>query len=521
MAFDTQGSLSVFHSAFDADVAWLESSSFGLLGLPTEILRRVLDHLLLAQQVVIPGFTRAQLPIRYPFQVQVLRTCRRLNVIGRSVLMDNDFILIKFSHVESWGLHQRFDTLLGEAHIHVWKPCSTTTLHRLAINVLITAGVSETLLTTPIQVMICFADFEKYVHFHQLRAYNSAWDAGCTVEVQAAPTGNMLPFKVQAGLLAPFQKLRLPTQTRCEISGHVNADLARLVRTRIVVDSRVLWRLSYYLRYLETMEQEMELAVEMFNSGNLILARRSFHRVLAALHNCTELAYFKQCDEVLYRRYCYCGSKVDDGLHLIYLSLSLEQRRSEGHAQNPHYFPAYLSQSKANQYAYRGMRAWLAGDLQATEQFIALGLEADEFNSVCQLGMQSLAASQASGSMDPWSHAEEWLDGLPKYMTFLSRWDRPHVTACRDQDVYALKKLGYTGDLLEGVVKQKQGYSVDQSGKETATTFEEGDVDLWVARELQKQAEAERAGQTYVICVGADAAEVDRLKQNFNNAFDD
>jgi hypothetical protein len=308
-------------------------------------------------------------------------------------------------------------------------------------------------------------------------------------------------LRAQRLLLKPFEKLLGPNQT-CTVRGLVDAHVATDLEDKLA--SPIHWVWSQYHHVLEYLRikaalthralqyEHFAIAQSIVQSSTVIPNTRIFKSMMASGHN----LLVAELGTAMQR-----AMRTD---MLVYLARATRCQNDK----------------EARVYCESVLAAFPASVLRAAPPDQTEGLEV--LHGIARVGLQQFATAQ-----DHFEHALRRnskealaLIGIEECRIWRARPRSVRITAAlsvfgpglsaviiqpwkltssifsaaKDQELYALRELGYVGDTLDGTVKQKIGWSVTVEGKEVPRPFDKAEIDEWLAPHLAAQASCDRSG---------------------------
>lgn len=237
--------------------------------LPDPVLSRILDFLLLAEHCEITRqSTKTKLCRAYDFQLNILRTCRRLYDGGCAVFKLNNFIVASTTappyHIVTEA--QDHNVIIWTKKLNAFKNYKAR-LHLLSGKL---KGDSTHFF------MMCSADLEDFVC---ILRYLTFTDMRPTFNIHlklGAPGSNSLALKDQEAILSPFEKLVGEGQ-RCKITGIVDNALAK----RVVANATptIFWSRAQCRDFLNIVEHDMRIADVAASNRHFDVTHHIYHKI--------------------------------------------------------------------------------------------------------------------------------------------------------------------------------------------------------------------------------------------------
>lgn len=486
-----------------------------LLSLPDVVLRRILEFLLLAHEIEVTGPSNIAAFSYVFYDLAILKTCRSLYHEGQSVLRSNHFILVS----------TRAPDLLSRCSYHNIATWSKNLKFFKHVQLRLHIGIPHNVLKENKQhhfFLICLKDIDKFVELLSLYTYLNNPQFRFKFDMKTMPSGAMLPTKILRALLLPFATVRGDRQT-CEIKGCVNKELVDQVQNRMMPD--VLWQRArirglyqilknkkrlvdtiFYIRIddirkaicSELREEWLALTCELYAElADLVLYSQRMNFPFMSVH-----------DEVLRKSYMSFFFRLNHNTLLAITLLLLEGSASQAQTYldnlraRPMLVEMPVDDDKVRSSAldqYLGVVHFRNRDYGKAEHAFQHAATKDPQSMFAKVGVETSQKYDPTTNPDRLGCNHE--DDMEALVTLMPKqpYMEPHnepvsVIAALDQELYALKLLGYDGDCLEGRIVQKGGYSINANGEEVNHPFDPASIDRQLDPILRDRAEHQRKG---------------------------
>jgi hypothetical protein len=443
------------------------------------------------------------------FSVAVLRTCRDLYSIGLDVFKANHFILAS-------SPSSRLPNGLSAHNVCLWsKKLSRFKNYHLRLHF---SSKRSPIDDKPGYFITAQTQLENLILHLVSIAYGGSLERPelqrrykYKLELKSADGYGYRPlsFKIQSMLLMPFAKLCYPYQ-HCAVSGLVDPDLAQTMISKLMPTThslRFMCRELFNLMKYYQSQGDALLAL-----GDLHLADSSYSRVKGFCENNQTLVncIMNSCDVALEEAYSKVAFQVQLSSDLCRLWMAYGYADTE--ADVDFFYIIVTDPWLPSRACELAMSVWphlaaLRKHIHVTAHFSIKNLE----NAVRHFEMASeMCAGVHESSLKMSRFVREATCELPKktlemaLAIFLEPVITPlaleevcepiSVVAGYDQEVYSLMKLGYNGNLLEGRVIQKRGYSIGEDGGDVPHPFSPADIDKLIAPQINAIAAADAEG---------------------------
>lgn len=445
-------------------------SALTLANLPEDILHHILDYLLPARHVL----TRDPdtLARSYHFEVATLRICKAIATQAADIFHSNHFVLVSTNDLRILDDDKNYDLRLWRQKIPKFKKY-TMRLH-------IVAQTIET--TTSHFFLLCASDLDNFVMRLRTIYFTAEPQYKVMIEVKGLDKSQgMLSNKQQRALLLPFTKLRGAGQ-KCNIKGMVVPDLVK--RVTDMVASPIHWIRAQARDVFEILVYKAAIADSLFLEEHFaaasflyaeadVFTSNSILRMQAAMQGLADrgiygaMSHFAIAQAIngdrahLWRFY---KEPPDNEEHQTALLKTITDA-SPVEGTTP--------EQRATILHVKGLAELLLGEVTIAHGFFqeSLELHYNEQVKTCLTAVRRLARQQRTN--------QYFLDIMCRLMSTTPNTPWPHsddikvsTIAAFDQEVFDLRQLGYPGPFLDGCLKQKAGYSVE-NGYEVDKMFDE------------------------------------------------
>jgi len=348
-------------------------------------------------------------------------------------------------------------------------------------------------------------------------------------EVQAATNGATVPLKTQRCLLLPFQKLRGAGQ-KCSIGGCVDDELADQVRTKMM--PTVLWQRVQVREYIELQKKRKSFADNVFSSAmiapyskgeppskclalyRLYVAHTLYNDLMTCTLTSTGMmrAISGEVDDTTFgEEYSSYVHRVK--INLLLVKLLIAEQEVEDVATK--HFTQIINSTtvmegvpetdrlRSSLYdIILAMATFTVEDYERAQHFFDCAFSKDNESKLAKLGGYwcdnriFYKTSPMEPRSTPADDMRDFMELLPR-KPFMEPDTEPISTlASLDEDLYILELLGYDGDLLEGRVRQKHGYSLNHAdGEEVNRPFDQAQTKRRLACVLRDRANCQQQGR--------------------------
>jgi hypothetical protein len=471
-----------------------------LMSLPQDVTHYILEYLLLTSHVKSIGPSEACARSRYQFQVQVLRCCTGLYVQGRAIFWSNHFVLVSTKCA-------KIPTALREDNVPYFNHNSVSHFKGSALRIHVSSR--QPALDPSISCsffLLCRDDVPSLVSTLQLLDLSVDAHFNIKINVKPAITADFHSLKTQTSLLTPFADLCGRSQ-ECNIDGFVEPVLAQRIELRMT--QRVHWSWARYVLFLKLLLKKDRRILQLYEVGHHTLAADLNASYGIDLQSLISLEILQQSNRSLQQVIESAMTRQNNARMLLGIKsatkitdthLARAQFRrvtqdswffslTRRHSQYP-YLARLRGVAFFGQYKFDAARDDFEGaeheDRGHPLSLLGLVLCAMLLDSLAQVNVQYTAAEFVQGHQEALAKLNAI---LPGNFNGIPASPQPFISAGRNQDLYALKVLGYVGDKLEGQVQQRAGWSVCiETGAEVPYQFNEEEVDDWLRPHLRERA---------------------------------
>jgi tetratricopeptide (TPR) repeat protein len=448
---------------------------------------RIMECLLRAEDVAKKDSKHTR---KYSFQVQSLRVCRELHGLGTSVFRLNHFLLVSIGNSSI----MKFVDL----HLLHYFTAKLKNLKEYSCRIHISSK-HEKMKPSTFFVM-CLTDIPVLVNALRECAFMYEQEMKLHFQIKAIE-GVFMPVKQQRTLPLPFIKLRGTRQT-CIITG---ADPALACEVSTKVSHNTHWKRDQLRKHFEILEIKKQLADDARMNGHDIVVRTLYESVMdfiagtsytddmAIQHN--EPSFVEGKKMIFFESELFL-SRIDMSCVCLQEDLIYFRRLAR---MSPNTWPDSLRDWEAIHLQRMGVAKFAYGYFDEAAECFESALEILEALGNNPTSVQRCQELQAAASDSELviQGPQTWQEIVMSFVRLLpsSHETKPFVLevptlAGLEQDLYDLEVLGYIGDLHEGELKQKKGWSI-KAGEEVNEPFDKRIRDKQLAKYLAEDAECD------------------------------
>jgi hypothetical protein len=476
------------------------------MDLNDDIHRRILEVLLDSREVRVKGPNRARHNTVYNFSVSILRTCRSMYGLGVEVLRSNKFMLISTTS-------PLLPTMLAGHDVCIW----TKKLQKFKSYCLRVHIVSRPTATKENHFfLLCATEVGKLVTALRMLSYEGVADPALSANklklkfqlIKFDDQAGYLTIKMQHNLISPFARM-YGALSQCTFSGPCDLAFVKTLETQVLATTQ--WSRAQAREMFQLMVQAKNAGDKLLKLGYCDSANTSYIDALMLAGKRQTLADIIRFsdDTALAEAYRQLIFELQLGSDLCFLWLAqrtptagLKMLVSEIFNNRkamycaPREYPSSASlHQMALHYQIFALAHYLGGNLHGCERYLRLAKESRPgLYDKSKKELQSMLYGTNDRSPENQKRIRMILFGfLPKHYPIKKITEPVSTLAAINQEMYALQKLLYTGDHLQGRVVQKEGWSHEGDG-EIHCAFSPAMIDMRIASQLEACANADKKG---------------------------